>query len=65
MFQNIFWANARASRGDLLRKYSENKGIKDAPRAPSPVTRLIRFGIWKTRINESAAGEVPSRRAIR
>ncbi len=58
-------AKVQASPRGFPRKYPVKTGIKEPPREPSPVMRRIKLGIRKTRINESAAGEVPSNSATR
>jgi len=49
----------------LSLKYPLNTGMNAAPSAPSPDNRRIKLGMPKTRTSESAAGDVPSRRATR
>src|SRR6202044_1249398 len=63
--QNIRCANAQVSCFDLPRKYPVKTGMNDAPNAPSPVMRRIMLGMRKAKMNESATGDVPSRRATR
>jgi len=65
MSQNIFCANDHAVARGLSLKYPLNTGMNAAPSAPSPDNRRIKLGMPKTRTSESAAGDVPSRRATR